>query len=54
MAGLIEKGLEMKGERYEFSIGRYKGEPKSFASHTEKVPPLWELAHMVNFEVSWN
>lgn len=54
MAGVIQEGLEMKGERYEFSIVQYKGEPKSFASHTEKTPSLWELRHVVNFEFSWN
>lgn len=54
MPGLIQKRLEMKGERYEFSIGQRKEEPTSFASHTEKTPSLRELGHMVNFEFSWN
>lgn len=54
MAGVIQEGLDMKAERYEFSIIQYKREPKSFAFHTEKTLSIWELGHMVNFEFSWN
>jgi len=50
MASIMQEKLEIKDERYEFSIIQYKGEPKSVASLTEKIPSLSELKHIVSLD----
>lgn len=50
MASVTQEELEIKGERYESSIIQYKGESKSVASLTEKIPSLLELKHTLSLD----